>query len=45
MLNHGEISQEDRLVSAVTSNSLMVLAHEGDKIFKDVYTLIELTYP
>jgi hypothetical protein len=44
MLNHGELSQEDRLVAAVTSNYSMILAHEGDELFKNVYTLIGLTY-
>ena len=46
MLNHGELSQEDRLVAAVTSNYSMVLVHEGDhELFKRVCTLIGLTYP
>lgn len=44
VLNHGELSQEDRLVAAVTSNYSMVLAHEGDEPFGNAYTLIGLTY-
>ena len=34
MLDRGELSQEDRLVAAVTSNYSMVLAHNGDEISK-----------
>ena len=44
MLNHGELSQEDCLVAAVTSNYSMVLARAGDELFKNVYTLIGLTH-
>lgn len=44
MLNHGELTQEDCLVAAVMSNYSMVLAHAGDELFKNVYTLIGLTH-
>ena len=44
MLDHGELSQEDHLVAAVTSSYSMVLTHDGDELFKYVYTLIRLTY-
>ena len=42
MLNHGELLQEDRLVAAVTNNYPMVLAHEGDELFGNVYTRLDL---
>ena len=44
ILDHGELSQEGRLVAAVTNNYSMVLAHDGDELFKSVFALIELTY-
>jgi hypothetical protein len=44
ILDPGELSQEDRLVAAVMSNYSMVLAHDGDDLFKNNYRLIRLTY-
>ena len=44
ILNHGELSQEDRLVAAVMSNYSLALADEGDEPYKNVYTFIGLTY-